>query len=264
MRPWLAGSLILSLGTAWCGACSPFQQTDAPQSVAAPTDAGVDAIDGSPVVVVDGAAPVLGSSCRALLELDTTRSGSDGIYTIAPPPRAGQAGAPEPLSVYCDMTLDKGGWTLVGRSAQGAQSTMFGWTSKDGIVTETRYPYSLDVRSAGLVFNEVLVVGLGPNAQTAARAYKFRVGPTFLEGLTDAGVAVSPVVTLAGDCDPQNGGPTTLQNAGATAFADVFFLRDTADLSIHSGLTPAGFSVNLQDCTNGASLTGMQGAIFVR
>ena len=72
------------------------------------------------------------------------------------------------------------------------------------------------------------------------------------------------MVTLAGDCDPQNGGPTTLQNAGATAFADVFFLRDTADLSIHSGLTPAGFSVNLQDCTNGASLTGMQGAIFVR
>ena len=269
MRLWLAGLLFVSSGVAWCFACSSFQGGDeAPPSDAGQGDAGIDATyasDSAPDVVVDGAAPALGSNCKAILELDKTRQGIDGVYTIAPSRAdAGEAGAGETLAVYCDMTLDKGGWTLVGRSAPGAQSLTFGWDSKDGIVTEPRFPYSLGARGAGLVFGEVLVVGFGA-AGVMDRAYKFRVEPGFLEARTDSGVSVAPVVSLAGDCDPKEGGPSTLQNAGGTAFADAFFLRDLPDVTtLHAGLTPSGFFVNQDDCMRGGSLTGLQGAIFVR
>ena len=192
------------------------------------------------------------SSCRGLLAQNPSLHGKSGIYTIAP----GNVAA---LDVYCEMTLDDGGWTLAGRSGAEVPGTPppFGWSSATGNLQDTNMPYSLNVVANQLMFTEVLVA-----TPDGRRAYKAAIGSTFLTTRTDT-VKTGTVLTLAGDCAPP-GGPEMLRNTGATSLTDDFFFRDIPDPGQHRGLNPGGFSLTYQDCTRGGSLDGAQGVIMVR
>src|SRR5690606_29929671 len=122
-------------------------------------DVAADAAGDSP----DGGDPP--ASCKDLLDREPGRRGADGLYEIDPD----GPGAAAPIRVFCDLTIDRGGWTLVGRSAEGTtRRSSFGWTSATGSVTDEEEPYSLDVARAKLAFTEVLVAD-----QARAQAYKF-------------------------------------------------------------------------------------------
>lgn len=241
--------VLASVAVLACHACTSFgsaPRDEAGDASAASTDARTDAL-------LDAAAPSPAPSCRDLLARNPSLQGKNGVYAITP----GDAAA---LDVYCDMTLDKGGWTLAGRSGVEVPGVLppFGWSSATGSVQDTNIPYSLNVAANHLSFTEVLVASL----DGAGRAYKFAVAPTFLTTGTGT-VPTGTIINVAGDCIP-SGGPSMLKNTGAPALKDIFFFRDVSGLDQHRGLTPSGFDLSYPDCTRGGSLDGVQGAVLIR
>lgn len=233
MRPLAFASLVVLC----CHACASFG------TAADVSDGGTDA------ATVDVADASGASSCRALLAQSPALHGKNGIYEIVP----GDAGA---VRVYCEMTLDDGGWTLAGRSGvqvPGGQLP-FGWSSATGSVDSPALPYSLDVVAHQITFVEVLVA-----SQDSTRAYKFAVTPAFLETAAGATTPTGTLLTVAGDC----GAPPMLKFA-APALTEVFFFRDIPDLGQKRGLTPGGFDLSYRDECRGGLLDGVQGVIMVR
>jgi len=227
-----------------CLACASFSAAQAD----APADGGEASTDSASSPGADGGTP---SSCRDALARDPSLRGKNGIYTIA----TGDAAA---LDVYCDMTLDDGGWTLAGRSATAAAaSTPFGWSSSTGDVHTMGTPYSLNVAASGIAFAEVLLA-----TQDGARAFKIAVSATFLS-VTKATIPSGSIAHVAGDCDPP-GGPEMLRNTGATGLVDTFFFRDIPDTGQDRGLHADRFNLAYQDCTRGGMLDGSPGAILIR
>jgi len=211
-------------------------------------DAGVpDAKD-----ALDAADAALPASCRALLVRDPSLRGKSAIYAIAP----GDAAA---LSVYCNMTLDDGGWTLAGRSGVEVPGLPlpFGWSSATGDVHEPKRPYSLNVVASQIAFTDVLVA-----TSDGRHAFKFPVvDRTFLAARDPA--STGTVIAVAGDCAPPKG-PSMLKYTGATNRTDVFFFRDISDVGQLRGLKPAGFDLAYSDCISGGALDGAQGMIMIR
>lgn len=223
-----------------CHACASFTAAPADGSPDGGNDssASVDALDASRA-----------SSCRELLTQNPSLRGKSETYEIS----VGDAGT---VRVHCDMTLDDGGWTLIGRSGTEVPGTPppFGWSGATGSVDALNLPYSLDVVAHPIAFTEVLVA-----TRDVTRAYKFPVAPSFLATPATKTTPTGTVITLAGDC----GAPPMLKNA-APGLENIFFFRDIPDLGQRRGLTPGGFDLSYRDECRGGFLDGQQGVILVR
>jgi hypothetical protein len=195
------------------------------------------------------------ASCRQLHEARADLE--SGLYEVDVDGAGGEAA---PVRVWCDMDLDSGGWTLVGRTAGSRDGGPFGWTSPRGAVDDDGAPYALGLGSA-LGFSEILVGRRGPGKTWGGNVYRVTVGANFLE-LHRTLAQVFPVTVVRGGCTP-DGGPAMLRFWGHTSATDHFFFRDSATLDLY-GMRPHEFSVNYGDCTNGGDLHRTEGMIMVR
>lgn len=232
---------------------------------ASPRDDGSAAGNGDSLADVDaGPEPpfVPSSSCKTLLQNNPWKLGKSGFYDIDPD----DAGKAPPIPVYCDLALDNGGWTLVGRSVANAASTDFGWKVAKGAVNDLTTPYSLDVGKAKLSFTEIMVADREPNSTAPWKhAYKIAVPASFL-GEDDSLVETTSITSILGDCKatPQERRPSMFRWAGLTNAKDTFFFRDVDDKGQHRGLHVDVWDLAYNDCEQGGMLDNAIGAVFVR
>jgi hypothetical protein len=239
------------------------------RSATAPDDAGADATTTAPApedggdAAVDGPEPPpVRESCAAILS--ERPKARDGVYTIAP--LGVDAGLR--VKVYCDMTTDDGGWTLVGRSVVDGDGS-FGWKVDEGSVDDDTRPYALSMARVPIPFTEILFGSYesGKTWGADASVYKHLVPAGFVQTYGDAGYEPDGgAITVLGGCKPA-GGPWMVSVIGFTNETDHYFFRDNMD-EPRFGLYPGGFDTNAGgqpgDCEHNALLGSRQGMIFVR
>lgn len=248
-------------------ACTPFGATaplvDGGVSDASESDAANDASACAPACAAARCASgacVPFESCKALRA--AVPELGDGIYAIDPDGTGPRA----PLDVYCDMTTDGGGWTLVGRSVDEGASDRFGWMRATGSPSDDAQPYSLDVQAAGLAFTQLLFGARANGKAWDAPLYRQDVPAGFVAAYAN-GAYLPPqrAIALAGTCKQGRG---MISYVGFTGAEDHFPFRDNDDGPGY-GLFPGGWNTNGGTSTPGAcdynaGMNNLQGMIFVR
>jgi len=251
------------------GVSSDFFSSDA-------ADGNVDVDTGDPDVDADGVLDTLADedadlvdaadavvdvrqNCKVLRGLHPEYL--SGLYEID----VDDLGPRPPVRVYCEMSIDNGGWTLVARSDDGDVDAGggFGWSFVTGAVDNFDAPYSLGVGPLGLPFTELLVASRS-NENTLVDAYHLQMQTDFLTACASAACPASPQYVLGQCPDVGLSEPSMLSRAGFTEEPDYFYFRDN-DGDEGYGLFPNGFQLNGYDeCQSGGMLDSRQGLIFVR
>ena len=241
----------------------------APSDAAAPPDATPDATLDAPADVLP---PPPDAACAPTACLgERCVSGACGFYVSCNDMRqdttikTGAHKLRDPSSnvfdAWCDMDLDTGGWTLIGRSVLLGSSTSFGWKKSTGSVGDDSKPYSLDVNARGLVFTQALIGGYSLGKTWFGSVYKAILPVSFLASYKNSAGATT-VSKIGGLCADNS--PTMFTNMGYVDNNDVFFTRNNGSQGTY-GLRAGGFSLYFTaDCPNAALLDGAQGMIFVR
>ncbi len=195
-----------------------------------------------------------GCSCRSLLAMGNT---TDGIYSIDPD-GAGPIGS---LNVYCDITTDGGGWTLVGRSISGGASTSFGWKSATGSPSDDANVYSVNVGGNSIGFSEMLFGSRGAGKAWGANVFKHVDLPKdFVSayGTSELVMGLPAVVIGAG---PMN----MASRIGYTNQTSTFWFRDQSGMASTYGLKPFYFQSHPGPPAGwGGYIDGLQAMLMVR
>lgn len=193
--------------------------------------------------------------CRTLLAAEPQSPSGSYRFTA---PNTGMA-----YEAYCDMDIDGGGWTLVGRSDDfEGESPNFGFFEETGTLSNSDAPYALDIERVELTFDEILIGTRGEGYEWGDYIYRIEVDPDFVWFYRFSPLETTHVTAVRLPCT-DNIERYEVVNLGFTRSTSRFAFSDNDPDD--GGLRARGFADFRDECgSQGANLDGTHGMIFVR